>query len=86
MKTVLQSYTDKRTYLMILGSNIRDIRKHRYMSLSRVSNITGISKGALSRIENGRVDPQITTLVKIAWCLDVDITLLISASVNLIIP
>ena len=52
--------------LTTLGARIRDLRLDRKMSLADLAETSGVGKGALSSIENGRVNVTIETCVKIA--------------------
>ena len=52
--------------LRALGAHIRDVRLDRQMSLTDLADASGVTKGALSSIENGRVNMTIATCVKIA--------------------
>lgn len=49
-----------------LGDNLKAIREKRNLNLSEVSEMTGISKAMLSKIERGESVPTITTVWKIA--------------------
>ena len=49
-----------------LGENLRNIREQQNLNLSDVSELTGISKAMLSKIERGESVPTITTVWKIA--------------------
>ena len=51
---------------------IRKIREEKNISLQRLAQMTGISKGHLSRIENQETMPTILTLERIAIALKVD--------------
>ncbi len=51
---------------------LKQIREERNMSLQKLSNMTGISKGHLSRIENGETMPTILTIERIAIVLKID--------------
>ena len=54
---------------------IKNCRKQRNMTLTDLSEKTGISAGYLSHLENGsRKNPSYDTLVKISNALDLDIT------------
>ncbi len=53
---------------------IKELRAEKGYSLSQLSNITGLSKGFLSKIENGVSVPTVTTLRRIANALGVDLT------------
>ncbi|ALP35371.1 DNA-binding protein [Paenibacillus sp. IHB B 3084] len=50
----------------IIGSNLAHIRKIRGLSLDKVAELTGVSKGMLAQIEKGKSNPTVTTLWKIA--------------------
>jgi transcriptional regulator with XRE-family HTH domain len=56
-----------------IADKVREIRKHKGLTLAHLSRETGLSKGLLSRIENNQVSPPIATLSKIAQGLDVHI-------------
>ncbi len=49
-----------------LGENVRRIREERGLNLNDVSELTGISKAMLSKIERGESVPTITNVWKIA--------------------
>ncbi len=56
---------------------IKHCRKQRNMTLTDLSEKTGISAGYLSHLENGgRKNPSYDTLLKISKALDLDITFL----------
>ncbi len=54
-----------------LGDRIRELRLNRNLSLANLSDSSGVSKGSLSSIENGRVNLTVETCVKIAVGLGV---------------
>lgn len=51
---------------------LKKIREEKNISLQRLSEITGMSKGHLSRIENGETMPTILTIERISIALKVD--------------
>ncbi len=53
---------------------IKSIRQDRGFSLNQLARMTGLSKGYLSKIENGLSVPPIVTLYRIASALNVDLT------------
>jgi transcriptional regulator with XRE-family HTH domain len=55
----------------IIAHNLATIRKSRQLSLDRVAEVTGVSKAMLAQIENGKSNPTVTTLWKIANGLQV---------------
>ncbi len=63
-----------------LGENLRAIRDSRNLNLSEVSEMTGISKAMLSKIERGESIPTITTVWKIANGLKITLNALAGAA------
>jgi transcriptional regulator with XRE-family HTH domain len=60
-----------------LGSFIRKCRREKHLTLAELSNRAGISKGLLSKIENGQTSSNLTTLTKLAEELDVPLSSLL---------
>lgn len=58
----------------VLGERLKTIRDKRNLNLSDVSELTGISKAMLSKIERGESVPTITTVWKIANGLKITLT------------
>jgi Predicted transcription factor, homolog of eukaryotic MBF1 len=59
-------------FLRELGARIRKIRKAKGLSIPKVYVLNPkLSMSTLSKIENGKIDPQIGTLRKIATALGV---------------
>jgi len=56
---------------LIIGKNLYNIRKQKELSLDKVSELVGVSKGMLAQIEKGVSNPTVTTLWKIATGLNV---------------
>ena len=54
----------------IIGKNLNSIRKQKNLSLDKVAELTGVSKGMLAQIEKGVSNPTVTTLWKIATGLN----------------
>lgn len=55
------------------GAVIRTLREDRGITLPVLAERVGITKGALSKIENGHVAPRTSTLFGIAKALEVDL-------------
>lgn len=51
---------------------LKEVREKKNISLQRLSEITGMSKGHLSRIENGETMPTVLSIERIAIALKVD--------------
>ena len=64
-----------------IGERIQYIRKKKGLSLNDVAMKTGFTKSYLSQIENLKREPPISTLSKIAYVLDTDLTFLINGGI-----
>jgi transcriptional regulator with XRE-family HTH domain len=65
---------DRYTYeLKELGKRIKKIRKHKNLTQLDLEVKCGIDNGDISRIENGRKNLELYTIVKLAEALDVDL-------------
>lgn len=53
------------------GRFVRQFRKIRHLTLDHLSNRTGISKSNLSKIENGKGNPSLETITRLALALNV---------------
>ncbi len=54
-----------------LGSRIKELRRSAGLTLTQLARKAGISQGYLSKIENGRNAPPVSTLLMLARALDV---------------
>ncbi len=54
-----------------LGENLRAVREKQEMTQEQLSERSGVQPGEISRIETGKRDPQISTLLKLARGLGV---------------
>lgn len=61
---------------------IQYVRKKKGLSLNDVAMKTGFTKSYLSQIENLKREPPISTLSKIAYVLDIDLTFLINGGLE----
>jgi DNA-binding XRE family transcriptional regulator len=64
----------KEVYLKKLGAHIAKLRKSKGFSQDRIYLEAGFSRGTMSKIEKGLVEPKIFTLIKIAETIGVKIT------------
>ena len=62
---------------MNLGSRIRKLRRQQHRTLQDVAAICGFTGSLLSKIENGRTVPPVSTLLKIAEALGVRVSSLL---------
>ena len=68
----MKKYTaNQLQFLTMLGQNIRHARTLKGMTQQQVSAITGIEEAQLSRIENGKTNATISSLIKIVDTLKV---------------
>lgn len=58
----------------MVGENIRRVRNDKKISINKLSKLSGVALGFLSDIENGKTNPSIPTLTKIAKVLDVPVS------------
>jgi transcriptional regulator with XRE-family HTH domain len=59
---------------LTIGRRVRDLRKSKALTIKDTALGVGVSTGLISQIENEQVTPAISTLMKIASFLGVDIT------------
>lgn len=60
-------------YLKELGAKLKSIRKVKGITISELEIRTGIHNSVISKIENGKKNIWITTLVRLAEGLDVKV-------------
>jgi transcriptional regulator with XRE-family HTH domain len=64
-------------YLLALGRNILKVRMEMNMSQQDVANKCRVERARIGKIENGKIDVQLMTIVNIATALGVDVRSLI---------
>ncbi len=64
----------KKAFLKKLGANIARVRKMRGYSQDRLYLEGDFSSGTLSKIESGKVSPEVYTLARIAEILEVPLS------------
>jgi len=69
------------TQIKLIGSNIKRLRKSRKLTQEKFSESIQIEKARLSRIENGKANPTVKTLVRIADALETNLSYLISSEI-----
>ena len=67
----------------LIVKKIKEIRLSRNMSLEKLADLAGLTKGYISRIENSTNSPPVSTLDKISKALAVDITEFFSDNLSL---
>jgi transcriptional regulator with XRE-family HTH domain len=55
----------------LLGPNLRAARKRLEITQEEVSNRSGVSASEVSRIEAGKRDPRVSTLIRLAAAVEV---------------
>ncbi|EGQ8079027.1 helix-turn-helix domain-containing protein [Vibrio vulnificus] len=58
---------------IVVGKKIKEIRKKKALTIQELAEVSGVSEGHISRLENGLKSPTISTLEKLANALDVPI-------------
>ncbi len=57
----------------LIAKNLKRLRDHKRLSQKEVCADSGVPQGQYSRIENGKVEPSISTLEKLASVFDVSV-------------
>ncbi|MBC2114747.1 helix-turn-helix domain-containing protein [Listeria innocua] len=66
----------------MFGNRLKQLRKNNNKTQEDISKILGISRGAYSHIENGRNEPDMETIVKLANIFEVSTDYLLGKSNN----
>ncbi|EJB4712023.1 helix-turn-helix transcriptional regulator, partial [Listeria monocytogenes] len=66
----------------MFGNRLKQLRKNNNKTQEDISKILGISRGAYSHIENGRNEPDMETIVKLANIFGVSTDYLLGRSNN----
>lgn len=70
--------TREKNLEVAIGREVRDLRKQRSMTVSDLAEVTGLSVGMLSKIENGVISPSLNTISALANALKVPLIQLFS--------
>lgn len=57
-----------------IGSKLRARRKKQHLTLGKLAELTGLSSGFLSQLENDKASPSLSSLVNICQALDAEVT------------
>lgn len=60
-------------YILSIGKRIREIRKEKGLTISRVAENADVSNGLISKIENGRTIPSLPVLLNIISAIEIEI-------------
>ncbi|MUK42837.1 helix-turn-helix domain-containing protein [Aliivibrio fischeri] len=63
--------------MLPIGQTIKELRLLKGLSLAQVAQLSNIDKSYLSKIENNKRDPSITSLEKICIAIEVPLSILI---------
>jgi transcriptional regulator with XRE-family HTH domain len=62
---------------LLLGRKIRDLRLRRGFTVQQLAAASGLSKGFISQVENGRTSPSLATLRDLAGALNTSVAYLV---------
>ncbi|KUJ75634.1 XRE family transcriptional regulator [Thiomicrospira sp. XS5] len=68
------SAKDNQSLDLYIGKIINNVRKKQGLTIAEISEQSGVSRGMLSKIENGQVSPSLDSLLKISRALGVPIS------------
>ena len=69
---------DNKEILTKLGQTLRQARIKKQLTMLELEVLTGISEGSISKIENGKKNFAITTLIKLAKGLELPVSQLLA--------
>lgn len=81
-----QNNPKKENYILLVGQNIRKWRELKGIKQEQLANQLGITKGALSNIENNKTDISLHRIEQIAASLDIEVMKLFVNPLDLILP
>ncbi len=64
--------------ICMLGATIRGLRRRRMLTLQKLSDLTGLSVGFLSQLENNQANPTLSTLRKVSAVLGTSVFALLA--------
>ncbi len=63
--------------ITLLGQRISKLRRRKGLTVEKLAYESGVSKGNLSDLENGKVNPRFTTLLLLSEGLEVSLSALV---------
>jgi transcriptional regulator with XRE-family HTH domain len=78
--TTLHSMEDPELINQTIAGNMRFQRSHRGLTLDQLAARSGVSRGMLVQVEQGRTNPSVSTLTRIASALGVTVARLVEVS------
>jgi len=64
---------DNQQFLIVFGASLKKKRKEKNLSLSKLAAECGYEKSNMSRMESGKANPTLLTLLKICRALDIPV-------------
>jgi len=74
-----ESVDRSRDFQKCIGANVRRLRKQKSMTQDNVVERTGMKRTYMSKVENGRLEPTLNSLFRLADALEVDVIELFSS-------
>ncbi len=68
----------------IICQNIKKLRKQKHLTLERLANQTGLTRGYLSKVERSEKAPPYSTLNKIAGALNIEVTSILKKNIEVL--
>lgn len=65
------SESDEKEQLEAFGKNLRRIRKEKDLSMEALANLAEIELSQIYRIETGKINPKLITILRIAKALEI---------------
>lgn len=73
MSTLDMAISNEKDAVITFGKKVRLKRKEKKMPMQMLANIAEIELSQIYRIETGKINPKLTTILKIAEALEVDV-------------
>jgi len=74
--------SDSATVLERIGRRLREVRQARGLSLAQVAETAGLTRGFLSQVELGDASPSVSSLVRLASALGIEVSELFERPVS----
>jgi len=69
--------SEKSDDIKTFGENVRRLRKEQNLSMEELANLADIELSQIYRIETGKINPKLTTILQIAKGLEIESYLLL---------
>ncbi|WP_316807367.1 helix-turn-helix transcriptional regulator [Pedobacter agri] len=71
---------NEQKYLNDFGAKVRELRTSKGLSMQQLANVAGIELSQVYRIEKGKINPKLTTIILLTEALDTVIEKLITTT------